>query len=144
MASARLEEELGLRVEFEDLIPLGRRVGIYRIGDFVDCQICHVFFYECDQPLEAYQYQSDEIAGLAQSCGLTMALRLFSGDVDSVTAAAVGLGSAEIAISREDFIPSIDNYVVKILILAQRYFRRRRRTVDLRKRSSQAPGFGGS
>ena len=50
------------------------------------------------------------------------ALRLFSGEVGAVVIPAVGLGSAEIAISRGDFIPSVDNYVQKILILARRYF----------------------
>ena len=116
-----LEEELGLRVDFEALIPLGRRVGIHRSGDFVDCQICHVFLYECNQPLEAYQYQTDEIAGLVK-LPIGAATRLFSGEVDSLMAPAAGLDAAEITLAREDFIPSIDNYVMKILILARRYF----------------------
>ena len=116
-----LEEELGLRVAYEELIPLGRRVGISRIGDFVDCQICHVFFYECDQALADYSYSKAEIAALLK-LSLADALRLFSGDVDSVQAAAYGMDAAEIMLRREDFITSVDNYVMKILILARRYF----------------------
>lgn len=116
-----MEEELGLQVDFDDLIPLGRRVGINRIGEFVDRQICHVFLYECGRALADYQYQRDEIAGLVK-LRVDGALRLFAGEARRVMAPAVGLGSAEIALTREDFIPSVDNYVEKILILARRYF----------------------
>ncbi len=116
-----LEEELGLPVDYDDLIPLGRRVGIYRIGKFVDRQICHVFLYENNLPLEKYRYQPDEIAGLVKLPAQD-ALKLFSGQINCLMAPALGLGSAEVAIARADFIPSIDNYVMKILILIQRYF----------------------
>ncbi len=116
-----LEEELGLRAAFEDLIPLGRRVGINRIGAFVDRQICHVFLYECDQPLEAYQYQRAEIAGLLK-LRIDDAMRLHAGDVPFVKATSVGLDSDCITVTRDDFIPSVDNYVMKILVLARRYF----------------------
>lgn len=116
-----LEEELGLQVAYEDLIPLGKRVGVNRIGDFVDRQICHVFLYECDAPLEAYAYRRDEVAGLVK-LWIADAMRLQSGEVDCVQAAAIGLEASEIRVRRDDFIESIDNYLMKILILAQRYF----------------------
>jgi len=116
-----IEEELGLAVKFEELIPLGRRLGVSRIGDFVDCQICHVFLHECDQPLADYDYRRAEIAALVK-LRVDAAMRLFSGECDCVTAAAVGLDAPEIALSRDDFISSVDNYLMKILILARRYF----------------------
>ena len=116
-----IAEELGLSVAYEDLIPLGRRVGINKIDDFLDRQICHVFLYECNLPLEAYEYKPDEVAGLIKM-PIDDAMRLLAGEVPSVSAPAVGLGSPEIALTLDDFISSIDNYVMKILILAQRYF----------------------
>jgi len=116
-----IEEELGLRVAFDELIPLGRRLGIHRSGKFVDCQICHVFLFTCDQPLADYAYQNAEIAGLVR-LRIDDALLLFAGDVHHVLAPAVGFDAPEVAISRDDFIPSIDNYVAKIMILAKRYF----------------------
>ena len=116
-----IEEELGLQVDFEDLIPLGQRLGVKKIGDFIDCQICHVYLYECDQTLEDYHYLREEIAGLLK-LRIYDGLRLFAGDVECVNAAALGLGAAEIAITKDDFIKSVDNYIVKILILARRYF----------------------
>ena len=116
-----IEEELGLRVAFDELIPLGRRIGIHRSGEFVDCQICHVFLYECDQPLADYAYQTGEIAGLVR-LRIADGLRLFAGEVSHVLAPAVGLDAPQVALSRCDFIPSVDHYVEKVLILAKRYF----------------------
>ena len=116
-----IEEELGLQLDYDDLIPLGKRLGIAKEADIIDCQICHVYFYECDQPLKAYRYPRDEIAGLLK-LKLADGLRLLSGEVEHVSALAVGLGASDIEIRRCDFISSIDNYSLKALILAQRYF----------------------
>lgn len=116
-----LEEELGLRVRFEDLIPLGHRIGIQKDNGLLDRQICHVFFYECDRPLDAYDYQKDEISGLLK-LPIAAGLRLFSGELDSVSVDSVGFGVERVAISAEDFIHSDDQYTVRALILARRYF----------------------
>ena len=116
-----LEEELGLRVRFEDLIPLGRRIGIQQESGLLDRQICHVFFYECARPLEAYDYQKDEISGLLK-LPIAAGLRLLSGELDSVCVDAVGFGVERVTISAEDFIHSDDKYTFRALILARRYF----------------------
>ena len=116
-----IKEELGLDVVFSDLIPAGRRVGIAKAGDFIDRQICHVFFYRCDQPLNAYNCANTEIAGLLQ-LKLRAGIRLLTGELDVARACAVGLGAPEIDLRSSDFIASIDNYNLKALCLAQRYF----------------------
>lgn len=116
-----IEEELGLQVKFEDLVPLGIRLGATKIGNFIDRQFCYVYFYECDQSLESYRYQSEEILGLVK-LPIDGGLRLFSGEVAAITVEAVGLGSETIQLTSADFIQSLDNYVLKVLILARRYF----------------------
>ena len=116
-----LEEELGLRADFADLIPLGRRLGVNAFNGQLDYQICHVFLYRCDRPLAAYSYQKDEISGLVK-LPIAAGLRLFSGQVDCLRVEAFGLGAESIVISREDFIDSVDQYTRKLLLLARRYF----------------------
>ena len=116
-----LEEELGICVSFDDLLSLGRRVGIAREKGLIDRQICHVFLYRCDQPLANYVYDRDEIDGLLK-LRLADGLRLHTGAVDCVAASAVGLGADEVTLTRADFIASIDNYALKALIQAKRYF----------------------
>ena len=121
-----IEEELGLKVDYEDLIPLGRRVGITKDGDLIDCQICHVFLYQCDQPLDAYTYPLDEVDGLLK-LNLSDGVRLLCGESLQVCARAVGLGADEVVVRSCDFISSVDNYALKALMLAQRYFAGERR-----------------
>lgn len=116
-----IAEELGLRVNFQDLIPLGRRLGISQYLEMVDCQICHVFLYECSQPLADYVYRKEEIAGLVK-LPLDAGLAMLSGETDRVMVEAVGLGADRVMIGAQDFIPSIDHYALKTLLLAKRYF----------------------
>lgn len=116
-----LEEELGLRVDYDDLIPVGCRVGIKKYGDLIDCEVCHVFLYRCDDRLDAYDYHREEILGLVK-LPIDAGLSLFSGEVEQVVVDAVGLGAEQIPITLGDFIPTIDRYAFKALILAQRYF----------------------
>ena len=116
-----LEEELGLRVDFEELVAVGRRVGVKKVKKSVDYQICHVFFYESDRELTEYVYQTDEIAGLLK-LPIADGLKLFAGELDSVTVDAVGLDSDRVRIRVADFIKNVDQYAYKALILARRYF----------------------
>ena len=94
-----IEEELGLFVKFEDLIPLGRRLGISRYRDMVDCQISHVFLYECSQPLAEYDYKKDEVKGLIR-LPLDSGVSLLAGEVDSVMVEAVGLEADRVSDNR--------------------------------------------
>ncbi len=116
-----IEEELGLRLKFECLKPLGRRLGISRFRDKIDCQICHVFFYECDLPLADYNYNKEELAGILK-LPLDDGLRLLTGAIDSVTVEAVGFATDSITIRADDFIANVDDHALKTLILAKRYF----------------------
>jgi isopentenyldiphosphate isomerase len=62
-----LQEELGLEVAFDALLPC----GIFAEEDFLphnrmDREFCHIFLYVCDKPLTQYHFQYDEIIGLCQ------------------------------------------------------------------------------
>ena len=116
-----LEEELGLHVMFDDLVALGRRVSIKTYKTLIDRQVSHVFLYECNQPLSAYQYQRSEIAGLVK-LPIVQGLALLSGEIASVDVEAVGLGQATITITADDFIETVDQYALRVLVLAKRYF----------------------
>ena len=116
-----IEEELGLQVNFDDLVPLGRRIGITKFGDLVDRQICHVFIYESNLQLADYNYSRTELCGLLK-LPLDAGIRLLSGELAFVQAEARGLNANPFQITTNDFIPSIDNYMLKTLVLARRYF----------------------
>ena len=86
-----------------------------------DCQICHVFLYQNDRSLPTYDYQREEIAGLLK-LPIEAGIRLLSGELDQVRVEAIGLNADQIDICADDFVWSIDNYTLKALILARRYF----------------------
>lgn len=114
-----IEEELGLQVDPADLIPAGRRVTVIPHGEILDCEVAEVFLYICDQPLQDYVYQEDELAGLVR-VNPDEVLRLFAQVVDEIHVPAIGFQADTIAICREDFIPSLDFFIEKSMILAKR------------------------
>jgi isopentenyldiphosphate isomerase len=114
-----VREELGIDVEYEDLIPLGRRVGIARQGNLVDHEIADVFFYICDKPLREYNYQREEVDGLV-AFDINKGLAMYAGERESIQAQAVGYGQDVITITPADFVPTNDNCMVKVLVLAKR------------------------
>jgi isopentenyldiphosphate isomerase len=115
-----LHEELGLtEAKFEDLISLGQRKSVAKYDNVFDSQVSDVFFYICKKPLSEYRYQTSEIAGLI-ALPVKEGLQLFRGEIESVEVPAAGYESDTITLSQEDFIPSGDNYMEKILLLAPR------------------------
>lgn len=81
-----LEEELGLFVPFEALIPCGVYAEEDLISDhLIDREYCHVFIYRCDQALKSYVLQPDEVTGLF-AVSVADFKQLIHGDREEVTA----------------------------------------------------------
>ena len=59
-----LEEELGLKVNFNDLIPIGIIKQQHAEDTFIDNEFCNVFLYVCNKPLKEYLLQEDEVSAL--------------------------------------------------------------------------------
>lgn len=60
-----LEEELGLTVPFDSMVPCGLyREEQYIASDKIDREWCHVFIIRSDIPLNEYRLQEDEVTGL--------------------------------------------------------------------------------
>lgn len=118
-AMRELEEELGLFPKFEELIPLGVRVGVTKYKNLIDRQFSDVYLYICNQALEDYNYQKEEITGLI-ALNVKEGLRLFTGEIDSLDVSAVGYENDMITITKEDFIPVHDHYMEKIFLLTIR------------------------
>ncbi|MBZ0292795.1 MAG: NUDIX hydrolase [Anaerolineae bacterium] len=114
-----IREELGLDVDFDDLIPVGIRVSVARQFGLVDYEFNDVFFLICDQPLNAYHFQKEEISGLVRFA-IDDGLALFDETCESITGETIGLGSAQIAIHKTNFILQPDNYLYRVLALAKR------------------------
>lgn len=110
-----LEEELGLRAAFADLIRIGTFPVEMRYRDLIDREFYHTFLYECNLPLEQYRLQPDEVVGLVR-IGADEAARLFAGDTETVsasgleTAADGRLVPVDRLLRRGDFVPHGELY----------------------------------
>ncbi len=118
-AMRELNEELGLYPHLDELIPLGIRIGVTKYKTLIDRQFSDVYFYICDQPLAAYDYQKEEVSGLV-ALNVNQGLRLFLGEIDHINVPAVGYDTNIIQLTLDDFIPVVDHYIEKIFLLAKR------------------------
>ncbi|MEO0127647.1 MAG: NUDIX hydrolase [candidate division WOR-3 bacterium] len=118
-------EELRVDVKFEDLIPLGIKIDVAKVGDVINREFCDVFILIRKESPEQYNLDPSEVEGLVQ-IKINDGLKLFGGEVDKVTAEGIEWSKdtqkwrkIKIEVSSTDFIPRIDPYYYKIFIMAK-------------------------
>lgn len=119
-----IREELGLTAGFEELVPLGRRVFVYCFSPGVrEFEFQDVFLLPKKLVPQELTLQREEVAGVLEM-EVASGIRLFSGQTAHITCMFHRPeGPPEQAsVSRDQFVPCLDNYYLKLLILAQRYF----------------------
>ncbi len=118
-----IKEELGLDVSFNELVPIGRRVFVYCFDEGVkEYEFQDVFLFPRDVRSEALTLQQEELDGVVEM-GVEEGIALFSGRVATVALSLLQPdGSRQPAfVKADDFVPCLDNYYLKMLILARRY-----------------------
>ncbi|MBA3869443.1 MAG: NUDIX domain-containing protein [Anaerolineae bacterium] len=114
-----VQEELGIAVDFDDLVPLGQHIGVSHYDGLIDRQFCDVFLLVHNQDIKQYHYQKEELAGLVVF-SIQDGLNLLSGKVEKISAKAAGLGKDVLMISLDDFVPREGDYMDRLLLLAIR------------------------
>lgn len=115
-----VQEELGISVSFDDLVPLGQHIGVTNYIKLIDRQFCDVFLLVHPQDIRDYHYQKEELDGLVVF-SIADGLKLFNGEVDSILVKATGFGVDELNVSETDFVPRTDDYIQRVFLLAIRY-----------------------
>ncbi|OZB90728.1 NUDIX domain-containing protein [Paenibacillus sp. XY044] len=91
-AVRELEEELGVTVSLDQLIPLGtadyENQGIAGGRAFIDRERCFIFGAKLDLPLAAYRLQAEELTGLYEA-DLNDALKLAKGELEEMQATGI-------------------------------------------------------
>jgi isopentenyldiphosphate isomerase len=119
-----IREELGLEVGFAELVPLGRRVFVYGFTpDIKEYEFQDIFLLPRHIQPESLALQADELDGVIEM-ELEQGIALFSGSTDQIEATLLRPdGRSEgAAVKAGDFVPCLDNYYLKLLLLARRYF----------------------
>jgi isopentenyldiphosphate isomerase len=119
-----IKEELGLDVKFDDLLPLGRRVFVYCFSPGVtEYEFQNVFLLPQSLDPGKLALQKEELDGIIEM-DVEQGTALFSGKINSLALSLLRPdGSREtIVVAADDFVPCLDNYYLKLLVLARRYF----------------------
>jgi isopentenyldiphosphate isomerase len=113
-----IQEELGITIAFDRLLPVGGRWATCRNADRIDYEFNEVFLLNDDRPLTAYHHQREEVSDLVR-IALDDALALFAGERETIPAAALEAGP--VTLRRGDFVELADHYTYRVLVLAKRY-----------------------
>ncbi len=118
-----IKEELGLDVAFSRLLPIGRRVFVYCLAPGIkEYEFQDVFFLPTAAEPKSMALQADEVAAVLE-IDINAGIRLFSGELRSVEGRLLKNGgiTERIRVSADDFVPCLDNYYLKLLLLSRRY-----------------------
>jgi len=120
-----IKEELGLDVRFEDLVSLGRRIFVYcSMPGVVEQEFQDVFFLSRAVEPRALALQQEEVEGVLEM-DVDQGLKFFAGSERHVECSLfrTGISMERVNVSAAEFVPCLDNYYLKLLLLAKRYFR---------------------
>jgi len=59
-----IEEELGVAIRREELTYAGCKPYRYRRDGFIDNEFCHVHYYVCELPFEAFRFRDGEVSAI--------------------------------------------------------------------------------
>ena len=128
-----ISEELGLAIEFPDLVPLGRRVFAYSFGPGIfEHEFQEVFLLPLEMRPKTLVLQAGEVDAVLEM-DIGRGLELFSGVTASATGRLSGIDGAEtqVSVTIADFVPCEDEYYRKFLQLARRYLRGERESLAI-------------
>ncbi|MDA8099664.1 MAG: NUDIX domain-containing protein [Nitrospiraceae bacterium] len=122
-APREISEELGIEIAFTHLVSLGKRVSVYCFEPGIrELEFQDVFLLPMEGRPTGLSLQESEVDGLLE-VDVEKGLSLFSGILPEITGnfTAPDGSSAPKTVRASDFVPSLDNYYCKLLILARRY-----------------------
>jgi hypothetical protein len=118
-----IREELGLEVKFDELVPLGRRIFVYCFAPgVIEHEFQDVFLLPREVGPGELSLQQEELDGVIEM-SVEEGISLFSGKTISIGAPLhkPDRSQERVAVSAGDFVPSLDQYYLKLLLLAKRY-----------------------
>ncbi|SDN24054.1 Isopentenyldiphosphate isomerase [Fictibacillus solisalsi] len=103
-----IEEELGVSIPFEELIPLGIIKGEIKQDNMWDREYCHVYMYNCDQ-MPAFILQKEEVDAIYK-IRLQDGVDLFTDNKAKIEAVEVYPGQQKKRVDKTDFVDQVDYY----------------------------------
>jgi isopentenyldiphosphate isomerase len=117
-------EELGLAVSFGQLVPVGKRTYVHCFTPGVrEYEFQDVYLLPMAERPRGLLLQNEEVEGVLEM-DIEQGIRLFSGQQEAAEGRFLGPGGEETirTVMPPDFVPCLDNYYCRLLVLARRYF----------------------
>jgi len=118
-----INEELGIEAAYAELQPLGRRVFVYCFTPGVtEYEFQDIFLLSRDTRPGALTVQREEVDGVLE-IGINEGIGLFSGKHRDAAGRYYphSRPPERVRVHADDFVPNLDNYYLKLLLLARRY-----------------------
>lgn len=127
-----IEEEIGIKVSFEQLVPLGQRqTSVTLDKHYNNNEFQHIFLLPTKNTITEFKHNTNEVCGLVEIPVLD-GINLITGSIDQLTVSSSFQDTSGaqckdvklITVRREDFVPSYlktDEFMLRLLIAAQRY-----------------------
>ena len=115
-----LEEELGVKISFEQLIPIGIIKQQFKSTDYIDNEFCNVFLSICNQPFSEYRLQKEEVKSLI-SIKMSEFEDLINERLEKIIVKGIELNDknqlecTEIVERLQDFVPHGYEYYSKVI-----------------------------
>jgi isopentenyldiphosphate isomerase len=119
-----IREELGLVIPFGQLVPVGKRTFVYCFAPGLrEYEFQDVFLLPMAGRPGGLELQPEEVDGVLE-LDIVEGIRLFTGQQETAEGRFIGPGGDEAvrAVTTSDFVPCLDNYYCRLLVLARRYF----------------------
>lgn len=120
-----IREELGLEVPFGDLVPLGRRVFVYGFTPGIrEYEFQDVYLLRRDVRPGELSLQPGEVdAVLELELGAGIEIHAGRKSMAGGTLYRPGGRGEAATVCARDFVPCLDNYYLKFLLIAKRYLK---------------------
>lgn len=120
-----IREELGFDADPGDLIPLGRRLMVDDGGDDregINREIAHVYLLADDRPLDDFDLDGCDVAGLVEITTGDLFTILADPDADAdCSERSVDGSTFQTTCRAADLVPSIDGYWTVLAVMADRF-----------------------
>lgn len=122
-----LEEELGINVNYEELIKI-EVIKERKVEDnFVDAELANVFLYNYNIPKKQFKLQEDEVVGIFKA-ELSEIKKLFKQIAKYIQIEGYEIDSLgkkqdiKLRVELKDFVPHKPSYYMKVFNAAEKYF----------------------
>lgn len=127
-----MEEEIGLKVPFDQLVSLGQRqTSVVLAKDYDNNEFQHIFLLPIKTKITEFKYTDTEVRGIVE-VPLLEGIDLMRGEIPElkVKGCFVAVDKAEgkevvdMTITKEDFVPAYlktDEFMIRLFVAAHRY-----------------------